>query len=79
MLKVNWIEFKNFQSYGNVFQKFDLDTGLKSVIVGVNGHGKSTMINALSYVWFNKSFIGGNLSNPRLINSINKKELVVWN
>lgn len=75
MLNFKNIKFKNFQSYGNNITEFKFDINPKTLIIGTNGNGKSTIINVLSYVLYNKSFNG--VTNPRLINSINKKELWV--
>lgn len=77
MLLFDKIIIKNFQSYGNNFTELNLNTNCKTLLVGVNGQGKSSWIQALSYVLFNKSFSGGSLTNPRLINSINKKDMYV--
>ena len=64
MLKFKYIKFKNFQSYGNSFSEYDLDTNIKTIIVGHNGYGKTVLLNTLSYVLFNKSYVGGSLNNP---------------
>lgn len=67
------LKWKNIQSYGNNINEIDLNTNLKTLIIGTNGNGKSTFINVLSYVLFGKSFDGK--TNPQLINSINKNNL----
>ena len=70
--KVRW---KNFLSTGNSFTEILLDRSPNTLIVGDNGSGKSTLLDALTYALFNKPF--RNISKPQLINSINKKKLMV--
>lgn len=69
------INFKNFLSVGNGGMEYELDKHNHTLITGQNGFGKSLLMDALTYVLFNKPFRDSNL--PLLINSINGKELLV--
>jgi len=70
--KLRW---KNFLSTGNIFTELDLCSNKTTLVVGENGAGKSTMLDALSFVLFNKPF--RKVNKPQLMNSITKKELCV--
>lgn len=69
------IRYKNFLSTGNIFTEIDLHTNMQTLIVGSNGAGKSTVLDALMYVLYNKPY--RNINKPQLINSINQKNLLV--
>lgn len=75
MLKFKILKFKNFLSSGNQFTEIELDKATSTLIVGHNGSGKSTMLDALTFVLFNKPF--RKISKSQLVNSINEKECVV--
>ena len=75
MLKFKTLRFKNFLSSGNQFTEIELDKTNSTLIVGHNGSGKSTMLDALTFVLFNKPF--RKISKTQLVNSINEKECVV--
>jgi DNA repair exonuclease SbcCD ATPase subunit len=62
-------------STGNNFTKIDLDKSPTTLIVGANGAGKSTMLDALSFGLFGKPY--RNINKPQLINTINSKDCVV--
>jgi DNA repair exonuclease SbcCD ATPase subunit len=62
-------------STGNQFTEISFDTHKTNLIVGENGAGKSSMLDALSYVLFNKPF--RKINKPQLINSITRKGLLV--
>jgi len=70
--KVRW---KNFLSTGNYFLEVELDRNPSTLIVGENGSGKSTVLDALCFVLFNKPFRP--ISKSQLINSINLSGTVV--
>ena len=70
--KIRWM---NFLSTGNAFTEIQLDKEQTTLIVGDNGAGKSTLLDALSFVLYSKPF--RKINKPQLINSINKKDLVV--
>jgi DNA repair exonuclease SbcCD ATPase subunit len=69
------IRFKNFLSYGNSWTELNLNGAQDTLIVGENGAGKSTFLDALSYALYMKPF--RKVNNPQLVNSINKKHLAV--
>ena len=62
-------------STGNTFTRIDLDKSPTTLIVGANGAGKSTMLDALSFGLFGKPY--RNINKPQLINTINSKDCVV--
>ena len=70
--KVRW---KNFLSTGNTFTEILLDKNPSTLVVGENGAGKSTILDALCFVLFNKPF--RQISKSQLLNSINLRDAVV--
>lgn len=74
-LRFRRVRYKNLLSTGNLFTEIDLDATPMTLVVGLNGEGKSTLIDAICYALFKKPFRSINL--PQLVNSITKKELVV--
>lgn len=74
MIKFKSIEWKNFLSTGNSPNKVLLDRSTTTLIVGKNGEGKSTILDALCFSLFGKPF--RNINKPQLINSINQKNCV---
>ena len=75
MISFRKLTFKNILSVGNQPVSIDLDYNKTTLIHGENGSGKSTILDALCYVLFGKSFRGVNLT--QLVNSQNKKGLLV--
>lgn len=75
MIKFEKIRWKNLLSTGQQFTEINLCDTNSTLIVGNNGAGKSTILDALCYVLFNKPF--RKINKPQLPNSINEKELVV--
>jgi DNA repair exonuclease SbcCD ATPase subunit len=67
--KIRW---KNFLSTGNVFSEVDLQTAKTNLIIGSNGAGKSTILDALTFSLFGKPF--RKINKPMLVNSINEKD-----
>ena len=70
--KIRW---KNFLSTGNVFSEIDLESNRTNLIVGSNGAGKSTILDALTFSLFGKPF--RKISKGSLVNSINEKDCMV--
>jgi len=70
--KVRW---KNFLSTGNYFLEVQLDRNPTTLIVGENGSGKSTVLDALCFVLFNRPF--RQINKSQLVNSINMGSAIV--
>ena len=70
--KVRW---KNFLSTGNQFTEIDFLKHSTNLIIGTNGAGKSTVLDALTFSLFGKAF--RKINKPQLINSVNEKDCVV--
>tara|TARA_Y100000389_G_scaffold55576_1_gene51396 strand:- start:3565 stop:5286 length:1722 start_codon:yes stop_codon:yes gene_type:complete len=75
MIKFKKLRWKNFLSTGNSFTEVDFTTYKTTLVVGHNGAGKSTMLDALAFALFGKAH--RNISKPQLVNSINNKSCVV--
>jgi DNA repair exonuclease SbcCD ATPase subunit len=69
------IIYKNFLSSGNNFTEIDFTASPTTLVVGHNGAGKSTMLDALSFGLFGKPH--RKISKPQLVNSINQKGTLV--
>ena len=67
--KVRW---KNFLSTGNQYSEINFQQTQTTLIVGVNGSGKSTVLDALTFSLFGKPF--RKINKPQLINSTNEKD-----
>lgn len=70
--KCRW---KNFLSTGNSFTEIDLNRSTNTLIIGQNGAGKSTILDALTFGLFGKPF--RKINKPQLMNSINNSNCVV--
>ena len=70
--KARW---KNFLSTGNQFTEVDFLKYSTNLIIGTNGAGKSTVLDALTFSLFGKSF--RKINKPQLVNSVNEKDCVV--
>ena len=75
MITFKAVRWKNFLSTGNVFTEVYLDRSPTTLIIGENGSGKSTVLDALCFGLFGKAF--RLIPRPLLVNSINQKGLVV--
>jgi DNA repair exonuclease SbcCD ATPase subunit len=75
MLVFRYVRWKNLLSTGNYFTEIKLDNTSNTLVVGENGSGKSTMLDALCFGLFGKPF--RSIVKPNLINSINGKDTVV--
>jgi DNA repair exonuclease SbcCD ATPase subunit len=69
------IRYKNFLSTGQHFIEIDLNKSNATLVIGENGAGKSTMLDALCFGLFQRAFRA--IKKDQLINSINEKECVV--
>ena len=75
MITFKSVRYKNFLSTGNVFTEIKLNENATTLIVGENGAGKSTFLDAITFSLFGKPF--RNINKPQLVNSINEKDCVV--
>jgi len=75
MIKFQTIRWKNLLSTGNSFTEIKLDKSTNTLIVGSNGAGKSTILDALCFGLFGKPF--RKINKPNLVNSINNSNTVV--
>jgi len=75
MIKFTTLKWKNFLSTGNSFTTVDFTDSKTTLVVGHNGAGKSTMLDALAFALFGKAH--RNISKPQLLNSINNKNCLV--
>jgi len=75
MLLFESISYKNFLSTGDKPTVIELNKDSATLVVGANGAGKSTMLDAISYALFGKPH--RNINRPQLVNSINNKQLLV--
>jgi len=74
MIVFKKVRYKNFVSTGNYFTEIDFQKSSNTLIVGSNGAGKSTMLDALCFSLFGKAF--RSINKPQLINSINQKDCI---
>jgi DNA repair exonuclease SbcCD ATPase subunit len=70
--KIRW---RNFLSTGQHFTEVNFQTSNTNLIIGSNGAGKSTILDALTFVLFNKPF--RKINKPQLVNTTNEKECLV--
>jgi DNA repair exonuclease SbcCD ATPase subunit len=74
MISFKKIRWKNFLSTGNNFTEVDICKNKTNLIVGENGAGKSTILDALTFSLFGKPF--RKINKPMLVNSINEKDCI---
>ena len=75
MITFKYVRWKNFLSTGNNFTEIHLDRNPTTLIIGENGAGKSTVLDALCFGLFGKPF--RNINKPQLLNSVNNSSAVV--
>jgi DNA repair exonuclease SbcCD ATPase subunit len=75
MIHFKTVRWKNFLSTGNAFTEIELDRRPTTLVVGENGSGKSTMLDAICFALFGKPY--RNINKPQLVNSINGKQCLV--
>ena len=75
MITFKKIRWKNLLSTGNQFTEIDFEKHNTNLIIGTNGAGKSTILDALTFVLFNKPF--RKITKPQLANSTNEKDCIV--
>ena len=75
MIHFHNVRWKNFLSTGNSWTEIQFDRNPTTLIIGENGAGKSTVLDALCFVLFGKPF--RKINKPQLVNSVNEKGLLV--
>ena len=75
MITFQKIKWKNFLSTGDHWSEIDFQGHTTNLVVGTNGSGKSTMLDALTFALFNKPF--RKINKSQLVNATNEKDCVV--
>jgi len=75
MILFKTVRWKNFLSTGNAFSEIQLDASPATLIVGANGAGKSTFLDAICFGLFNKPF--RKITKAQLVNAVNERDLLV--
>ena len=75
MITFQKIKWKNFLSTGDHFSEIDFTKNGTNLIVGTNGTGKSTVLDALTFSLFNKPF--RKINKSQLVNTTNEKDCIV--
>jgi DNA repair exonuclease SbcCD ATPase subunit len=75
LIEFKYVRWKNFLSTGNQFIEIQLDRNPTTLVIGENGAGKSTVLDALCFGLFGKPFRG--INKPQLLNSVNNAGCVV--
>lgn len=75
MIEILNARFKNFLSFGNTWTHFDFMKSRKTLILGANGQGKSTLLDVIVFALFGKPY--RKINKGGLVNSINKRDLMV--
>jgi len=75
MITFHKIRWKNFLSTGNQYTEIDFEKNSTTLIIGSNGAGKSTVLDALTFSLYGKPF--RKINKPQLPNSVNEKDCIV--
>ena len=75
MILFDKLRYKNFLSTGNVFTEIVLNSHSSTLVIGENGQGKSTMIDALCFALYGTAY--RNVNKPQLVNTITRKNMLV--
>lgn len=75
MIKFKTLRYRNFLSTGDAWTEIQLNRSRSTLVVGQNGAGKSTMLDALSFALFGKAH--RSINKNQMVNSINGKKMVV--
>ena len=75
MITFQKIRWRNFLSTGNQFTEVELNQHRTNLVVGTNGAGKSTILDALTFALFNKPY--RKINKPQLVNTTNERDCVV--
>ena len=75
MILFKKIKWKNFLSTGNTFVEIDLRKSQLTLMIGANGSGKSSMLDALCFALFNRPF--RNIKKEQIVNTINNSDTIV--
>mgnify|MGYP003333609864 CR=1 FL=1 len=75
MILFETIRWRNFLSTGNYFTEINLNKAANTLVIGSNGAGKSTMLDALCFGLFGKPF--RKINKPQLLNTINQRDCLV--
>jgi DNA repair exonuclease SbcCD ATPase subunit len=75
MITFTQVRYKNILSTGNAWTTIQLNRDKSTLIIGENGAGKSTILDAISFALYGKAF--RKINKPQLMNSINQRDLMV--
>ena len=75
MITFTMVRYRNILSTGNAWTTIELNRNKSTLIIGENGAGKSTILDAISFALYGKAF--RKINKPQLMNSINQRDLMV--